>query len=486
MSSLAQAPNRVRSTGTAGVSSKAVTLQPVLAGSLILVCGAVWRATDPGPITVADDLGTTYTVHQTGTIAWSSGFSRGFIAYGRVSSAGTPTITVTPSGSSSFITFYAAEVGGTNVSPLETDGGESTGTGTSPSDGITTGIPDTVIVGLMQCASPASPTNITPASGLEELAEDESNLNAPFSAVWRRAPTAGAYTIDWTLGTSREWRVLTVSFKPLRDLVGAPTLALVTAGQMSLLAPEPHNVPLVLATRAQAGPHATPVSLGLQAAGLLTFAEARGHIALAINQTVPASLTPTAAHADSLALVLRASADTGIQANVNLALATSGSVAVRGNAGLALVAAGEMSFAASISGNAPLALAASGVLDKAPSANAGLVLATSAQLQVAATAAAAQLVLQVVGNLRQGIKGSVAFALVASGNIPRDVTGSAALRLAVSGDANAGNTALGHVALALSVFAIPGLASNPEMARLGSLATLHPSIAGQPGGTSYE
>ena len=62
--------------------------QPVPVGAHVVVCGAIWRATDPGPIVVTDSRGTTYTVRPTATQAWSSGLSRGFLAHGRVTSAG--------------------------------------------------------------------------------------------------------------------------------------------------------------------------------------------------------------------------------------------------------------------------------------------------------------------------------------------------------------------------------------------------------------
>jgi hypothetical protein len=214
VANLVTLPQDEHSTGTTGVSSKAVTLPlSVLAGSLILVAGAVWRASDPAPITVADDLGTTYTVVAGSTISWSSGLSRGFIAYGIAPSAGVPTITVTPSGSSSFITFWATEVFDPSATPLDVNGGESTGTGTSPSDDITPTEANAVVIGLVSSSSPGSQTGFAPGAGIAPLFTDISNLNAPFAVAMKRVPTPTTVTFAWTLGTSRTWSVLTLAFK---------------------------------------------------------------------------------------------------------------------------------------------------------------------------------------------------------------------------------------------------------------------------------
>lgn len=270
------------------------------------------------------------------------------------------------------------------------------------------------------------------------------------------------------------------------EVLGTTTCALQASGAMTSTAVEPVNLPLVLQTRGQVGPHAASTPLALQTFGDLTFAEARGHVQLALNQTVPSALTSVAAHADSMSLSLVVAASTGLQANIALVLSTSGSAAARGSASLALAVTGGLSFASVASGNASLLLAVAGVLNMAPQADAALIMATFGDLQAATQKAETQIALAVAGLLQQGVRASFALALATSGNVPRDVTGAVSIVLLMAGQADAGNTALGNVGLALSMFGGASLNTNPELARLGSLATLHPSIAGQPGGTSYE
>jgi hypothetical protein len=337
----------------------------------------------------------------------------------------------------------------------------------------------------MQCASPASPTNITPASGLEELAEDESHLNAPFSAVWRRAPTAGAYTIAWTLGTSREWRVLTVSFKPLRDLVGALSLGLSTSGQMSLLAPEPHKLPLTLTTRGQIAPHATPMPLRLQTFGLITFAEARAAIQLVLAQTTPAFLTPVAAHADPMSLALQLLGDPGIRGDAALVLAMTGQVGPHASARLVLDTSGQLTIGNAVAA-AVLALQTSGVLVLGPSGNMGLALAVAGQLEGSVARGDAALRLAVSGLLQQAARGNMMLALATSGNIPRDAVAAIGLQLSAQGTMQlANNNVAADLFLVLQAAGNPTL-NTPNFAALVEMATLWPFSAGIPGGTSYE
>lgn len=213
MSAPPQAPNYIQSTGVTGVANKAITLpQPVVAGNLIIVAGHIWKATDPTGFTLTDGLGSSYTIKENGALSWSSGVSRGFLAYATAAGSGSCVITITPGGSS-FIDFGAVEAVDTDAASLDVDGGESTATGTAVSTGITTGVNNVIAVAMVGPASPSTATSITPGASFMDIMEQEGNDNAPWSLAWIRRPTAGAVTFTWTLGTSREWRARSLSFK---------------------------------------------------------------------------------------------------------------------------------------------------------------------------------------------------------------------------------------------------------------------------------
>lgn len=207
-------PNWIKSTGVTGVSSKAVTFrQSVLAGSLILVAGHIWRASDPHTIGVTDDQGNSYTVKEGSSGAWSGGFSRGFLAYAVQAATSIPVVTVTPSGSSSFITFGVVEIPDVNASPIDVDGGESTGTSTAPADALTTATNNAIVVGIVAIQASGS-NGFTPNSGYSIIFQDAASDNASFCFLWRRAVTAGAFTVGLTIGGSKLWSVYTLGIKP--------------------------------------------------------------------------------------------------------------------------------------------------------------------------------------------------------------------------------------------------------------------------------
>jgi hypothetical protein len=201
-------PNQGNSTGITGVSSKQVTLPfPVKAGSIILVGGGVWRSTSPSPIGVTDSLGSSYAVKNGTTITDGAGLSMGFLAYGSAASDGPVTVTVTPAGGTSYITFSVHELPN---AVLDVDGGESTGNSGTESDSITTTVANTIIVALHHAVGGA--TDFVPGAGISQLAEDQSVNNTPYALMWRRAPTATSYAMTATHAV-RLWSVLTLAFK---------------------------------------------------------------------------------------------------------------------------------------------------------------------------------------------------------------------------------------------------------------------------------
>ena len=206
-------PNWKLSTGTTAGTSKSVTLPvSVAAGSLIVVAGSAWRsAVDPGPYTVTDTLGTTYTVLPTTSGTAGSGVQRGYLAYGLAPTAGVATVTVTPA-ASSFLSFGVVELPGAAASPIDATGTEMTGTGGAPAGSVTTLTPDTIVLGLLVPITSGAQANMTPAAGLTQVFENEDTATAPWALVWKRAPSAGVHAVTWA-AISPAWRVLPLAVK---------------------------------------------------------------------------------------------------------------------------------------------------------------------------------------------------------------------------------------------------------------------------------
>lgn len=182
----------------------------VTSGSLLIVAGAMWN-TSTQTLTVTDTLGTSYTVEVSAGMAGQGGFYQTFIAYGIASSGGANTVTIDPSVASAFGSFAIDEFSGVHSSPLDVNGGTSTGTSTTPSDGITTVATNALIIGVMTHSSVATET-LTPGGDYTEFGTIETPDGSPFSAVYRIV-TPGPYTVGWTIGNSRDWVAQTMSFK---------------------------------------------------------------------------------------------------------------------------------------------------------------------------------------------------------------------------------------------------------------------------------
>lgn len=136
-----------------------------------------------------------------------------FVAYGLATSSGACTVTVNPSEGSNYISFAIDEFSGVNSTPLDVDGGSSTGTSTTPSDGITTVAANSLIIGVVNWDGQRT---VTPSGSYTTIQEEEDYSSYyTFSMVFRIATTATAYTVDWTLDTSALWATKTTSFKPV-------------------------------------------------------------------------------------------------------------------------------------------------------------------------------------------------------------------------------------------------------------------------------
>lgn len=189
----------------------------VTAGDLLLVCIGAWMGgTGFTSLNVTDTLSTSYSVLIAPTgVVWAGGTGRGCIAYGIAPSSGPCTVTVDPvenGQGNSWINAVIDEFSGVNATPLDVDGGESTGSNTTPSDSLTTVTDNDLVVGVL--VDVGSGGTITPDAAFTELDEDETGARQPYSAIFQIVGAAGSYSPNWTLSVSQAWSVYTAAFKP--------------------------------------------------------------------------------------------------------------------------------------------------------------------------------------------------------------------------------------------------------------------------------
>lgn len=212
---------RQTNTGSAVDSINVVFPGNVTSGSLLAVGGACWDSPASTSVTVTDTLSTTYTT-LLGTSV--SGYTP-FIAYGIAGSSAACTVTVSPNDPQNWITASIDEFSGVDTTtPLDVDGGNSTGTSAAPSDGITTGVDNALLLGVHTTGGSVTRT---PGSGFTEIGEVEGNGIAGHNFEFQIVTTAGAYTVDWTVGSSTTWCAMSASFKPSGG-GGGPTLHLLS------------------------------------------------------------------------------------------------------------------------------------------------------------------------------------------------------------------------------------------------------------------
>jgi len=187
----------------------------VTSGSLLLVAGSCWQtgAGNSG-ITVTDTRSTSYTVLMKAGFASDGGQMVPFIAYGIAASSGACTVTVDPSGTGNYLAFTIDELAGVHATPLDVDGGQSTGTSTAPADGLTTAAAGTLLVSLAVVNWSASITFTEPAgSTLLAKRESATPTGAPYYDLTIIAGgAAGAKTLTYGLANSMPWAVQTLAF----------------------------------------------------------------------------------------------------------------------------------------------------------------------------------------------------------------------------------------------------------------------------------
>lgn len=185
----------------------------VTANNLLTVCGGAWNGSDISSIPHTDSVSTSYTTIL-GTATGATPI-KPWIAYGIAASSGANTITIDPNGMGRAASYTIAEWSGIDTTtPLDVNGGNSTGSSTTPSDGITTSAADTVVLGVVVHGH-GGDIAITPdtGGGWTQLGEIESVSLAPHNAQYQIFSSAGAKTASWTIGASQSWCAQTSSFK---------------------------------------------------------------------------------------------------------------------------------------------------------------------------------------------------------------------------------------------------------------------------------
>lgn len=206
----------VQSTATTAASFDSTTLaytSNVTAGDLVGTCGALWNGNNLTSIAMSDTVGTSYTVIL-GTIVTGGVPIKTYIAYGIAAGSGANTVTINPNGTGWYGSHAVFEFSGVNSSPLDIDGGTSSGTSTTPSDAFTTSDANTVGVGVVTHGNSGT-ISITEDSGggWSLLGEVENYANAPMSCTYQIYSSAGAKSAGWTLGSSQAWVAQTAAFK---------------------------------------------------------------------------------------------------------------------------------------------------------------------------------------------------------------------------------------------------------------------------------
>lgn len=209
------ASQRADATGCIGTDTCAVAFpNNVTAGNLLIVGGSgADEDSGPGTYTVTDTVGTTYTTLLCTTVPTQAGFeSTAFLAYGIAAGSGANTVTVNPTLDTSVqqMDFAIDEFTGVADPPLDVDGGSSTGTSTTPADGITTLTANDLVIGVVGIGTITGPT-LTPGSGYTQIGESQSGGDG-FNFEFQIVTTAQLYSVNWT-STNILWSACTAAFK---------------------------------------------------------------------------------------------------------------------------------------------------------------------------------------------------------------------------------------------------------------------------------
>lgn len=187
----------------------------VTSGNVLVACGANWNGNNMSGMAATDSLSTNY-AEIVGAATTSGVAIKTWFAYGVATSSGANTITQTPSGGVGWYGSWGIlELSGVDTTtPLDVDGGNSTGTGTTVSDGITTSAADTIVLACMSHGNSGT-ISITEdtGGGWTSAGEVENYSNAPYAWEYQIFSSAGAKTASFTIGNSIGWTIQTLSLK---------------------------------------------------------------------------------------------------------------------------------------------------------------------------------------------------------------------------------------------------------------------------------
>lgn len=187
----------------------------VTSGDLLVIAGGMY-AGDGNPTfdSLTSTRSSAFSVFLGSTVA--AGLQRTFIAYALATSSGACTITAdlgSDGADAAYISAAIDEFSGVNATPLDVDGGTSTGTSTSAADTITTLTANDLIIGV---ATHVTLATLTATGGLTTFGEYDGpgTDQVYFNAAFQIATSATAYSPTWTLGSLSGWAAQTAAFKP--------------------------------------------------------------------------------------------------------------------------------------------------------------------------------------------------------------------------------------------------------------------------------
>ncbi len=184
----------------------------VVAGNLLVNCGANWDGASTTAIVITDSVGTSYTT----VLGSSSGSTpnKVWIAYGIAAGSGANTVTINPDVSGAFASYTIAEFSGIDTTPLDASGTPATGSSTSAASSVTAVATSNLVLACMSQGSGGNwgLTSDT-GGGWTTLGEIESASNAPHHAQYQVFSSAGSKTATATIAASVPWSSLSLSFE---------------------------------------------------------------------------------------------------------------------------------------------------------------------------------------------------------------------------------------------------------------------------------
>lgn len=224
----------MRATGSlSGDSGTLAFPNNVAAGDLLICAGAAWQSSGaPTGVTVTSTQTTGNWSTLLGTIFDTT--QRSFIAYAVATGSGSCTVTINPAGSAADSTFSIDAFTGQHATPLDVDGGTSTGiagnsAGTA-SDALTPTVANDLLIGVMTHSTGGR--TLTAGADYTTIGENENNESTQcHHAVFRFVTTAQSYTVSVDYGTGAgdygTWGLQTAAFKESTDgAVGIPSLVM--------------------------------------------------------------------------------------------------------------------------------------------------------------------------------------------------------------------------------------------------------------------